>query len=455
MFSKLLGLILFAFIARFLGANELGLYAFAIALANFFAIATRFGFEKRVEKEVGRNTRLLYSYFREINSIKAIFSICSLALLWLLLQLVGEADSPMVMLIACFVFTFTFLEFTNALFRGIGKAEFEVFARTVFSLLNTTLGIAALFAGWGLQGVVTAQLISVSTAILYCFFIVRKVAIKTSYSGNWRTLWSHVKATAPFAVMLFTLYFGNQITIVLIQALTRREEVGYFAASMRLFESLTPIPAAIAGAFLPVISRLYSTSVDGFAQILRFAVKYLFVISSPIVLGAILIAPQAIPLLYGEEFMPSVIVLQILLVALIFSFWNNSMASALIASNREKLLIWLFACGAVFHVGANLLLIPMLSFVGAAWAMLASCAVLFIGNLVCLRRHLKIGVFFRDLASPALCAAAMGIVVFTIRDWNIGLVIPIGAIVYIAALFLTGTASRRDLDSLKGTIGAP
>ncbi len=52
--AKTLGVVFFALIARFLGAGEVGLYAFALAVANFIVIPARFGFENLVQREVGR-----------------------------------------------------------------------------------------------------------------------------------------------------------------------------------------------------------------------------------------------------------------------------------------------------------------------------------------------------------------------------------------------------------------
>ena len=69
--SKLLGLVLFAVLARFVGTAELGAYAFALALANFFVLVPKFGFDRLTQKEVGRDASLLYPQFWEIGALKA------------------------------------------------------------------------------------------------------------------------------------------------------------------------------------------------------------------------------------------------------------------------------------------------------------------------------------------------------------------------------------------------
>ena len=98
--------------------------------------------------------------------------------------------------------------------------------------------------------------------------------------------------------------------------------MGYLAAGLRLFDNLTLIPAAVMGAFLPVVSRYYRTSVGAFTTTVRLTLKYLFVFSAPLAVGMICLAPQLTVFLFKDTFLPTARVLQILSLALIFSFWN-------------------------------------------------------------------------------------------------------------------------------------
>ena len=218
--TKLLGLVLFALVARHLGAAEVGLYAFAIAVANLFVIAPKFGFERLVQKEVGRDTSLLYAYFREISVIKAGVSLCALILLWLFLRATGESHLLTVMLVACFVFMYSFLEFINALFRAIQRPEFEVIVRAVFSVVNLLLGTAVLYAGRGLADFVMMQVVSVGVATILGVVMAERIAAKVEYSWDWHLLWGHVVASAPFAGIIVALYFSHQTSTLLLSAFT-------------------------------------------------------------------------------------------------------------------------------------------------------------------------------------------------------------------------------------------
>jgi len=455
LFTKLLGLILFMLMARVLGAADIGLYEGALAMAGFFALAVRLGFERLVQREVGRDTSRLYSHFREINVIKFIFAAVLLVVIWMMLTLHGTPDAQIMMMIAFFTFLISFSNFNSALFRGIGRPEFEVVVRSLFSLLNLSLGVFALYSGWGLIGVVSMQLISVGFSLVVSFAIIEKIADKVDYSWRWHTLLGHLKKAAPFAALLVVLFFGNQIKVIILALLCSRTEVGLFAAANRLFDNLTLIPMAIMGAFLPMMSRLYCTSIGRFTRTLRFTMKYLFIIAAPFAVGLMIVARPLVIVLYREHFEPSALVLQLLMPALFFSFWNCAASALLVARNREGTLIWLFAGGAVVNVIGNLVLIPVFSANGAAVAVVITQAFqCFIFGFLSLRRYLNLRILFRLIAAPAVCVAVMGVAVYFTLQINLWLAVAVGAVVYPTTLLLSGTVNKKDIESLKGMLGA-
>ncbi len=453
--TKLLGLVLFALMARFLGTTELGVYAFALALANFFVIAPKFGFDRLAQKEVGRDSSLLYALFREISILKVILSLGALSLLCVLLLVLSESHFLTVLLVACFVFAYSFLEFITALFRAIQRPALEMTVRILFSAANLSLGIIALYAGWGLNGFVMTQVISVGAAVLLGCFIIERMAVKIPRSREGRTLWGHMTTTAPFAGILLALYFSNQIGIVLLPAFAEKEQVGYFAAASRLFDNLTLIPAAIMGAFLPTMSRLYITSVGTFVRTMRFTLKYLSILSLPIAAGLVILAHPITIFLYGESFAPSAPALQILGVALVFSFWNYAGDAVLIARNQERLLLQLTWLDAVIHVSANLLLIPSFAYLGLCWAVLITQGVRLFILLIVLRRYFNARTLLPLIAAPALCTAVMSVAVSMMHDWNLRLVVPVGMVVYTIALLASGTVQQSEVNRLQSMMRSP
>jgi len=72
--AKGLGVVFFVMVARFLGAKELGLYAFSLAVATFVALPTKFGFETIIQREVGRDPINTQRYFWGIITVHLLLS---------------------------------------------------------------------------------------------------------------------------------------------------------------------------------------------------------------------------------------------------------------------------------------------------------------------------------------------------------------------------------------------
>jgi O-antigen/teichoic acid export membrane protein len=447
--AKTLGVVFFALIARFLGAGEVGLYAFALAVANFIVIPARFGFENLVQREVGREPASTRHLLWSLGAVKGLISVVILSLFCIVLAVTGHQDWTILLLAAGFTLVFSCLEFLNAFFRANQRPEFELAVRLLFSLSNLLLGLLVLYAGWRLRGVLLVQLINVAVAAIIAFLILARVAPPGRCAWNRQVVWGHIVAATPFAGILVSLYFSNQIGIIILKMFTGTTEVGYFAAALRLFDNLTLIPAAIMGAFLPVMSQLYVRSVGGFARTLRFTVKYLFILSVPLVVIMAILACPIVVFLYGESFLPSVPALQILSLPLLFSFWNYACTNMLIARNEEGPLLWLTWLIATIHVAANILFIAAFSYLGACLAILTTQGIFgIILYALQMRRYLRVGSLMRLMAPPVLSGTMMGLAVFLARDWNVLLSISLGLLVYGGGILASGTLSREEVDRL-------
>jgi len=95
---------------------------------------------------------------------------------------------------------------------------------------------------------------------------------------------------------------------------------------------------------------------------------------SAVILGAggILLAPQAIALAYGQEYLAAGKIVPLLLTSLIFLLPNFILTQAMIALNLERHYAMAACLCAIFNVGANFLLIPRYLATGAALSTVAT-----------------------------------------------------------------------------------
>jgi O-antigen/teichoic acid export membrane protein len=453
MVAKGLGVVFFAMVARFLGAKELGLYAFAMAVASFIALPTKFGFETIIQREVGRAPVNTYRYFWGIITVKGLIAVASWGAFLLVLRFFFRSELTVLAIAGGFALVYSFMEFTNAFFRANQRPAMEMVVRLVFSIGNLACGALVLYSGWRLTGVLSAQLVAVAVAVSVGGLILMHISTQVRLTWNRRILWGYVVSAAPFAGILLALFLSNQIGVIILTPWAGTEEVGYFAAALRLFDPVTLIPAAIMGAFLPMMSGLYIQSLGKFVRTLRFTMKYMFILAVPLVIITSILAQQIVVFLYRASFLPSAQALQILSLVIFLSFWNYTSESVLIARNQERILLKLTWMTAMVHVAANLILIPTFSYLGACLAILTTQTIYAVMLFMLqVRRYLSLVTLMQIIARPGLCAALTALVVFMMRNQYLLLSMATGLTVYAGTLIAFGAVKRSELNFIQGKI---
>ena len=242
------------------------------------------------------------------------------------------------------------------------------------------------------------------------------------------------------------LYLSNQVCTLTLTYFADKTSVGYYAAAMRVTDCLVLIPAAIMGSFLPTMSKFYTRSLTTFVQTLRLTLKYLFVISAPLLVILVVLARPIILLLYRESFYPATGALMVMGLVLPFSFWNYAVTTSLMARNQEKSAMGFLWAVAAIHIAANLFFIPKYGYVGACWAIFATQSSYFVILLFATRRYISIMRLLRLIARPALSACVMGIVLSFLRHNNVFVSVAAGIVVYMGALLVSGCISRAEMD---------
>jgi len=127
--SMILGLILAIFIARFIGDANLGKLGFAQSFTAILVIFADIGLSSVTVREIARDKELTSKYLGNIFIIKLIFSIGTLGLIVLIINLMHyPVDmTKVVYLIGLSSILGTFSEFLRSIFRAFEKMEFEAF----------------------------------------------------------------------------------------------------------------------------------------------------------------------------------------------------------------------------------------------------------------------------------------------------------------------------------------
>jgi O-antigen/teichoic acid export membrane protein len=211
-------------------------------------------------------------------------------------------------------------------------------------------------------------------------------------------------------------------------------------------------PSALAGAFLPALSRLGIGDNRRFIEIFKSYYKYALIIGSGIaaLLGGL--ADDLLPFIFGTAFSAGASTLVILSACLLLTFVNWSFSSAVIALNKEKQMLVIFVIGTAANIGLNLFLIPRFQQVGAAWATLASQVLLLSLQLRAVGEPFLSGLGLIGLSvRPVIAGLVTFWMALFISDLNGSVIwkLFLSGMGFLLLLKLTGTLSYRELVEIK------
>jgi O-antigen/teichoic acid export membrane protein len=113
--------------------------------------------------------------------------------------------------------------------------------------------------------------------------------------------------------------------------------------------------------------------------------------------------------------------------------------------DHQSRIAFFLLLSAITNITLNLLLIPLLGANGAALARVASVFLLFVLSYVTVYRQVMAVTLAPLLARSTLATIVMVAVLWPIRQWPVGLLVGVGALVYGIAVLGVGAISRDEL----------
>ena len=451
--GAILQLVLVVYLVRYLGAVTFGKYAFAFAFTSLFMIFSDLGLSVLSIREIARDTSKAGEYLTNISITKFILSLITLVLIVVTINLMHYPhDTTLAVYIIGGATVFTSLtSFFRSIFRAFERMEYEAITRIVERLLIFGSVLPVLFLGYGLIEVVSAMLIAQALIFIFTLIILIKKFTRPTLTFDLSLCKSLVKKALPFglASVFATIIF--QTDTVMLSIMKGNAVVGWYNAAYRLVMGTLFIPSAFVGAVYPTLSRYFTSSKDSLMVVYEKSFKFLFMLALPLGIGTTLLADTIIIFLYGEDFAPSIIALQILIWVASLIFIRSIVGYVLASTNKQLVDTRIAGISALLNVGLNLLLIPTYSYVGAGIASIVSQVFVFTCEFSYLQKN-GYGFKVSKVVLKPLCAGAvMGLFIYGLKVMYINLfVIIIGAIViYAICLYLLKTFDEEEIRMIR------
>lgn len=434
-------------IARYLSIGDFGKYSFILAFIGFFSMISNLGLDALVIREIARDQGIAEKYL--INSIMLktfFFLFCFIIFAFISIKINIPRDTFLIILIfSLAVIPQVIQNLFSSLFMGMQQMMKCTMMAILVDTLRFILVATILLLGYKLIGLAVAYLVSYVVALLFNYFILVRHFIPHWSGIDFSFARTMLKESIPFMVygFFFLVYF--KIDIFMLSFMKGNEEVGRYALSYRLIDSLMFIPAALMGAVFPALSQFSKSSIKNIKTGCEKALKYLSSLGIPLAVGITILAPQIIPLFYGKSYKTSVLALQILSWGLALIFINCICQVSLNATNKQRINVLVMFVGIIINVSLNLVLIPHFSIIGASIATVITELIItylsfyFLVKYVC---QLQVAA---TIYKPALASLFMGLLIFMLGKLNIFFIVPLAIFIYTFFMWLLRYFDNTDI----------
>ncbi|MBI5879921.1 MAG: flippase [Chloroflexi bacterium] len=446
------------YMLRVLGVENAGKLAAATLIIGYCDIVVNFGLSTLVTRDVSRERGLANRYLSNTGIMRFMLIAALVPLLAAYLWASGQsADTALaIWLLFIGLVPSSMAASLSAIFYASEQMEYPAVVTVITTLMKVTVGTLVLLAGYGFVGLAGANIATnvATLAILLAIFARRQFVPRPEFSAQFSG--DLVRSSYPLMLndMLSRLF--NRVDVLILQQMKGNVPVGMYSTTYKYLEGINILPSTFTIALFPVLSRYAAGAPDALMRAYLKSLKYLLVIAMPIMVFSFAWSDFIMFVFGGEKFLPdSAIALRLIIGFLPFSFINNITHYVLIAVNQQKFLTWTFVIGAIFNIGANLLLIPIFSYQASAVITIGSELVLLALFYRGVRNHVGHVNWLDVLWRPALGAAAMGGVLagwgamWGLGDWAFLGAMPLALLEYAAVLLGTRTFSAEDRDTLR------
>ncbi|MBV2128497.1 flippase [Rheinheimera sp. SM2107] len=383
--------VLTIFVARVLGASELGVYSIVMAWSAFLVPLTSMGLNnnvirRMVQQQTGQQAMtLLYSAVTIRLALGLLGGSLMLLGFYLLYPTMFTGNTafaiPVLFLLQSFFGLLLFEFYLN--YQGTFRSV--AYLKTVITLLSFSAKLALLYSGFGIASLLMItgiEFLLVGTAQYLMYRYKQQPFMPEEkpwppYHPRWfsaaqiipllkRSSWLWLSAIVTVVYL--------KIDIVMLGAMAGSEQAGIYAAASRLSELWYVFPATLATRYYPDMLKTYQQGMNPYyLKLRRFALLF-FSAGFSIALLMTFAAPWLISLLFGDNFSAAVEVLRIHIWAGCFIFVRYLISQHLVITEQEPLSLMSHGMGALLNIGLNFWLIPTMGIVGAAWATLVSYA---------------------------------------------------------------------------------
>lgn len=395
-----LSLILSVFLARILGAEKYGIYAFSFSVISIIAIPVKLGLPQLVLRETVKahslaKWGLIRGIWKWSNIMTSIFSVLVILLTLGILFIWEESlDEPLRAVLMVGIFLVPLIALSNIRDASIKGLKYVVQGQLSETIIRPLFFIIALFILYSNVDEMTpvyamgCHILASILAFICGLSILKRVrpsALKANPKCEYKTgPW--FASALPLAFISGMQVVNTQIDIIMLGYFSSSEDVGVYKVVVTGATLVSFGLQAINMVVAPYFASLNASGrKDKLQKLVTQSSRASTLLAIPVVLIIGFWGESLLGLIFGREYSAGYIPIFILSIGQLFNACVGSVALLLNMTGNEKHTIRGLVVAVIFNIILNLTLIPLMGVEGAA---LATALTLFTWNIL-LRRSVK------------------------------------------------------------------
>ncbi len=452
-FERAVRLFVVIVLARALDTRGFGVFSFAFAFVEMFAVFTDAGMHAILVREIAKDRGAAPRLLGNALLLKALLSGASwLAACLLALWTVPGGEALGATLLASFTL---FLSFRVVSLRttldAAFEADLEMRTPAAYAIASECFGAAclllALWRQWSIPYLVAVQ----AFAYLPGFLLLARASfrrLRPAFAFDpalWRKL---LWMSLPVGLANLFIIAYSRSDILMLGWMSAGASVGLYAAAHKLTGSLGLFPSSVTASLLPLMAEAHGAGDrERMARMYRGAFSAVTAAGLPLAVGGSLFAPEIVRLVYGQAYASAAGALRVLVWAALFNFVLYVLTTTALAVGRERLFTAYAGLLVLLNVALNALLIPRYDFVGVSWATFIAEGLLMAAGVAILRREVGLPDGGAALRSAGAAAAAGALLVWLPAPMAVRLTVAGG--LYAAFLYWGRGLSPEGLSALR------
>jgi stage V sporulation protein B len=471
--SKVLSLVFMIVLARALQPELFGTYSLVISVVGIFLTFADLGINAALIRYVSANVKKkekAAEYMSYLLKLKLILSF-GISLLLILISkplAVYVFHNPQLSFLfiisAIFLLTMSLIDFFSSLFYSFNKFIYFPIKETIFQGTRIILLFVVIFFLTKTVANVLWSLIAANIVVLAFVLSIVKKNYSFLFKGKTKLSKENRKGILLYIFYLtisnLSVAFFSYIDTIMLGIFVDPIYVGFYRAAYSTAAAISGL-MGITSVLFPVFSQLgKKRSEYTFKKIFHYSA----LLSFPAAFGLAIISSPFIGLLYGKEYLPSVLPLYILS-SLVITSTVNLYPAFLTAKEKPKWPAQMMVLSTILNVILNYVLIklflsisPLYATFGAAAATSASNFFFYFSLLIISKKKLKLKIDSSSVYKPLIASVVMSIFLL-LFNYFFGLIWPIvlielilGAIIYFVTMILIKGIKQEDFDLIKRLI---